>query len=103
MFRPAIRLDDLWSGEMTSVLVAGRRVLLVNVDGDVAAFEDRCLHKGVPLSNGTLAGRILTCSAHEWAYDVTTGCGINPASICLRRFPVLVADGVIQVDVEERL
>jgi nitrite reductase/ring-hydroxylating ferredoxin subunit len=33
-----INLDDLWEGDMTSVVVDGEVVLLVNVDGTVRAY-----------------------------------------------------------------
>jgi len=29
-----------------------------------AAYEDSCPHAGVPLSEGTLSGRLITCSRH---------------------------------------
>ena len=87
----ALPLDELWSGEMRQVIVRGVRVLLVNVDGSVRAYEDRCRHQGVALSLGKLEGDVLTCSAHAWQYDVRTGCGVNPESVRLRAFAVAVA------------
>jgi len=47
-------LQDLWDGEMQGHLVAGCKVLLVKLDGQVTAFEDRCAHLGVALSEGSL-------------------------------------------------
>ncbi len=96
----AARLEGLWSGEMLGVAVGGVRVLLVNIDGAVSAFEDRCAHQRLPLRDGRLKGRVLTCSAHEWEYDACTGQGLNPKCVQLRRFPVLVRDGDILVDVD---
>jgi len=37
-FRPVLRADNLWIGEMAAVNVDGRPVLLVNVEGTVRAF-----------------------------------------------------------------
>ena len=98
-FRKAASLADLWSGEMRGVLVDGRRVLLVNLDGDVHAYEDRCLHQSVPLSEGRLEGHVLTCSAHEWQYDACTGRGINPENVRLRGFAVRLEGDDVLVDV----
>src|SRR5262245_13829224 len=100
-YRLAARLDNLWSGEMLGVCLGGRRVLLVRIDGEVHAYEDRCAHLGVALSEGRLAGGVLTCRAHEWQYDVRTGRSINPKSAMLRRFPVRIEGGAILVAVEE--
>jgi toluene monooxygenase system ferredoxin subunit len=94
-------LDDLWAGEMRGLLVGGARVLLLNCAGTVHAYEDRCAHKGVQLSKGRLDGTTLTCSAHEWKYDASTGTGQNPEVACLRRFAVKVEGDDIYVDVED--
>lgn len=96
------RLDDLWSGEMVGICAAGRRILLVHVDGEVSAFEDRCAHLGVPMSDGCLAGGVIACKAHAWKYDARTGAGINPKTVSLRRFPVRIdAEGAIWVALDE--
>jgi toluene monooxygenase system ferredoxin subunit len=99
-FRAALRAEDLWIGEMAGVKVDGRPVLLVNVEGTVSAFEDRCRHRAQPLSQGKLTGNRLVCAAHEWTYDAATGCGINPEGVALRRYPVRIVAGQIEVDVE---
>ena len=99
-FKPVLRQDDLWIGEMTSVKVEGRPVLLVNVEGTVCAYEDRCRHLAHPLSRGTLAGRRLVCAAHAWEYDAHTGCGLNPDGVALRRYAVRIAAGEIEVDLD---
>lgn len=87
-WRLASTLDDLWEGEMAGVHLGTVDVLLCNVDGEVFAYEDRCPHLANPLSKGVLDGGVLTCAAHEWTFDVRTGTGVNPASACLRRYPV---------------
>jgi toluene monooxygenase system ferredoxin subunit len=97
-FTRAGRLEDVWPGEMRPVEVNGRRLLLVNVGGQLAAFTDRCAHLGVPLSQGRLDGRVLTCSAHRWQYDAGTGQGVNPATACMASWPVRVENGNILVD-----
>ncbi len=81
-------LDDLWEGDMRSVMLGGREVLLCNVEGAVFAYDDPCPHLGNLLSTGTLEGHVLTCAAHEWSFDMRTGAGINPAGVCLHRYPV---------------
>jgi toluene monooxygenase system ferredoxin subunit len=99
-FQPVLRQDDLWIGEMTGVKVEGRPVLLVNVEGTVCAYEDRCRHLARPLSEGKLTGNRLVCAAHAWEYDACTGRGINPDNMALRRYPVRIAAGDILVDLD---
>lgn len=99
-FKPALREDELWIGEMTGVKVEGRPVLLVNVGGTVCAYEDRCRHLAHPLSLGRLAGNRLVCAAHAWEYDACTGRGLNPDGVVLRRYAVRIAGGEITVDLD---
>ena len=100
-FRAVLREEELWSGEKLGLEIEGRRLLLVNVDGVVRAFEDRCAHQAWPLSRGTLEGRELTCALHRWRYDACTGLGLNPPGVALRRYPVAVVDGQITVDLDD--
>lgn len=97
-FHKAASLDDLWSGEKLGVTVAGRRVLLMNIDGVVYAYVDRCQHAGLPLSEGMLENSVLTCRAHHWQYDAASGCGLNPSGIQLQSLPLRVEQGEIFVD-----
>ena len=99
-FGKAATLDELWIGEKLGVVVSGCPVLLVNVDGTVCAYEDRCRHKGIALSQGTLDGHVLTCAVHGWIYDARTGAGINPERTQLPCFPVKIEGNDIFVDVE---
>jgi nitrite reductase/ring-hydroxylating ferredoxin subunit len=79
---------DLWIGEMRRFEVAGTPVLLVRVELGVFAYEDRCAHLGVALSEGVLEGCTLTCKAHHYQYDVRTGLGLNPVGSSLRPLTV---------------
>lgn len=94
-------VSDVWDGDFLPCDAAGTRVLVVKLDGTIHAYEDRCAHLGVPLSEGSLEDGVLTCSAHRYQYDARTGCGKNPASVRLRRFPVKVEEGQILVDIGE--
>jgi nitrite reductase [NAD(P)H] small subunit len=43
------------------------------VDDRVFALEDRCPHKGGPLSQGIVHGTSVTCPLHNWALSLETG------------------------------
>lgn len=98
-FFKAAGLDELWNGEMMACTAQGAKVLLIKLGDEIFAYEDRCAHLGVPLSQGSLEGHVLTCSAHLWQYDVESGFGVNPSAARLRPFPVKVVGGDILVDV----
>ena len=98
-YQRAAALDALWPGEMLGVQLGSTKVVLINHEGTVHAFEDRCAHQAALLSKGRLEGTVLTCSVHHWCYDVRSGEGVNPRSARLRRLPCKVEDQVVFVDV----
>jgi toluene monooxygenase system ferredoxin subunit len=98
-FQKAIAIEELWSGEMAGLSIAGEPVLLVNIDGVIRAYADWCPHQRSRLSMGSLKDRVLTCASHHWQFDAVTGRGINPKDASLTPIAVKIADGEILVDV----
>ena len=47
--------------------------LFRTADNRVFALDDRCPHKGGPLSEGIVHGHQVTCPLHDWVFDLTTG------------------------------
>jgi toluene monooxygenase system ferredoxin subunit len=94
-------LDDLWEGELLPVTVDGVEVIVLNVGGEVVAFEDRCPHVANPLSSGSFDGELLVCAAHQWTFTAVDGQGVNPSIACLRRFAVQVIDEAVAVNVHD--
>jgi toluene monooxygenase system ferredoxin subunit len=101
-FVQAAKQDELWPGEVLALRVGGESVLLAAFDSGVVAYEDRCPHQGVPLSKGRLDGCVLTCSAHQWQFDLQSGRGVNPESSRLRRYPVRIEGDAIWVDPKKK-
>jgi phenylpropionate dioxygenase-like ring-hydroxylating dioxygenase large terminal subunit len=66
-----------------AVQVLGTWWVLVRLDGELVAFEDRCPHRLAPLSIGTVNTRdgadttcaaVLTCGYHGWSFDAAGRC-----------------------------
>ena len=93
----AMDLDDLWEGDIEGVEVGGCKVIIVNVDGAVRAYQDRCPHQEWPLSDGDLDGEVLTCINHMWEFNAVTGQGINPADEALFPIPCKVEGDIVFV------
>lgn len=62
-------------------------------------MDDGCLHAGVSLGAGKLEGTVVTCRAHGWRYDVTTGCTKHVPDYGVKSYPVKIVDGKILVAV----
>jgi nitrite reductase/ring-hydroxylating ferredoxin subunit len=61
------------SGEMRVFDVAGTKVNIASVGGQLHAFDDTCTHRACSLAKGKLDGTIVTCPCHGSQFDVTTG------------------------------
>lgn len=72
-FTPVARVEDIAPGTMKRFVVSRRAVVLANIDGRFYAFEDRCQHWGVRLSDGALEGCVVRCRAHGWRHDIVRG------------------------------
>ena len=65
--------DALGVDQMKLVRVGSRRIVLARTEAGYVAFDDRCTHKGGPLSDGTLACGVVQCPWHGSQFDVRTG------------------------------
>lgn len=96
-WHPVMPADDLWEGELEGAEAGGKKIVLLNVDGEIRAYEDRCPHLGSQLSEGDLDGCTLTCAVHLWEFDALTGKGTNPGNSQLTCLDTRVTDGNIEV------
>ena len=69
-----------------------------NADDEIFALEDRCPHKGGPLSQGIVHGRKVTCPMHGWNIELDSGCAVAPDQGCAREFPVKLEGGRVWLD-----
>lgn len=67
--------DEIAPGGLLARTLLGEQVVLYRlVDGSVAALEDRCCHRGLPLSKGCVRGDQLQCGYHGLTFDRTGAC-----------------------------
>ena len=74
------KVAELPAGTVREFHVEGKAIALANVGGTFYAINNTCLHRGGPLGQGVLEGKVLTCPWHGWQFDVTSGkAAQNPA------------------------
>lgn len=79
-FLRAARKDEIPPGSIREFQLDGQTVAISNVEGTFYAIDNTCLHRGGPIGQGALAGKVVTCPWHGWQYDVTNGkVATNPA------------------------
>ena len=69
---PAFFSRQLADGECRGQVMLGERILFKRIDGRVYAIEDRCLHRGVPLSvrPECYTKNTISCWYHGFTFDV---------------------------------
>ncbi len=87
-----------WSHEIEHALaprtICGKEIVLYRrSDGEVAALENACWHRLLPLSLGWLQGDEVVCGYHGLVFDAGGRCTHMPAqetinpSACVRTYP----------------
>jgi len=108
-------LNDFWyiaapSSEIRKRPVARRLmnervVLFRDADGRAHALEDRCAHRNMALSRGTVVDGRIECPYHGWRYEGGGTCVHVPSlgasarlpRLCVRAFATRESDGYIWV------
>lgn len=85
----------------------GARVVRTEI-GDVAVFraaddavfalEDRCPHKGGPLSQGIVFDRRVSCPLHGMTIHLESGEAQAPDRGCARKYRVRIEKGVVHLN-----
>ena len=98
-----VGLEGVPPGTMVMAWADGTdQVLVVNVDGDLRAFQGICSHEYFELDKGFLTRDSLTCALHLSRFDLATGDALDPlAELPLVRYPVVVVDGRVMIEVPE--
>ncbi len=66
-------------------------IALFNLDGKTFyAISNVCMHKGGPLSEGTLEGDIITCPWHGWKYSIRNGKSPHVGGDSISSYPVYI-------------
>ncbi|MFZ0635809.1 MAG: Rieske 2Fe-2S domain-containing protein [Candidatus Acidiferrales bacterium] len=95
----AAKKDEVPAGTIREFQLDGTTVAIANVEGKLYAINNVCLHRGGPLGEGQLTGKIVTCPWHGWTYDVTTGkTTMNPA-VGVDCYPIEIKGDDIFVEV----
>ncbi|TKD15644.1 nitrite reductase small subunit NirD [Rhodobacter capsulatus] len=67
-------LDDIpRQGARVVKTPSGCVAVFRTLDDQVFAMDDRCPHRGGPLSEGIVHGTEVTCPLHGWVFDLATG------------------------------
>lgn len=89
-------------GKALSATLDGLRVAVFRLpDGSLHGLEDRCPHRGAPLSEGILYEEFVACRDHGWSICLRDGKVAAPEQGSVRTFAVMEADGLVWVTLDE--
>ena len=95
---------ELIDGKLLSRTLLEERVLLYKGEsGKVVALNDRCCHRGVPLSTGRREGDCVRCMYHGLKFDATGKCiqipgqEVVPPKLGVRSYPVVERDNLVWI------
>jgi len=103
----AIISDWIDVGALEDVPVRGSRIVKTaagciaifrTTENETFALEDRCPHKGGPLSSGIVHGRSVTCPLHNWVISLETGEAQGDDEGCTNPYQVRVENGRMLMD-----
>jgi nitrite reductase (NADH) small subunit len=75
-----------------------KTICVANVNGEISAMDNICLHRGGPLGQGVISGGKVVCPWHGWEWDPKTGEADAPgAKVAV--YPVKIANGDVLIEV----
>ncbi len=80
---------------------AGDIAVFRTSEDEVYALDNKCPHKGGPLSDGIVHGCRITCPLHNWVLELKTGEAVAPDEGRAVTFPVRVESGIVYVELDE--
>jgi len=91
-------------GALSEIPVLGSRVVRTAAgdiavfrtgDDEVFALDDRCPHKGGPLSQGIVHNKRVTCPLHNFVIELRSGMAVAPDEGCTRAHPAKVENNMV--------
>ncbi len=73
-------------------------ICIANVNGEINAMDNICLHRGGPLGQGVIENGKVICPWHGWAWDLKTG-EAGPLGAKVSVYPVKIQGGDVLVEI----
>lgn len=90
---------EIPNNKMKVFKVENHEILVINIEGELYAFENRCPHMGYPLYFGRLEGKVLTCGFHYAKFDLATGKSLGSVTDkSLKKFKIRIQNTIVEVE-----
>jgi len=76
-----------------------KTICVANVNGEISAMDNICLHRGGPLGEGVISGGKVVCPWHGWEWDPKTGEAAQNANAKVAVYPMKIENGDVMVEI----
>lgn len=90
-------VDEVPAGQRKRFPLGALDILIINTGKRFYACAAECPHMGETLETAEIHGHVLTCSAHQYQLDLSSGKCPSDADLEIPVFPVEVRDGAVWV------
>ena len=98
VWRAVARVDEVLADVVLEVAVGNTPVILVQIDGEVVAYQGTCPHQFARLVHGVVADGWLRCPQHRAKFRLADGtCGPGWDLPALRRHNVRIDNGTVHL------
>ena len=80
---------------------AGNIAVFRTENDEVFALDDRCPHKGGPLSQGIVHNKRVTCPLLNFVIELESGRAVAPDEGCTHSYPAKVENGIVWLSVRQ--
>jgi nitrite reductase (NADH) small subunit len=87
--------------EGRAVQIGEEEVAIFNLGDRFLAIENRCPHRGGPLSDGIVSGSTVVCPLHAWKVCLESGKVTKPSEerACLVSYRTRLEDGLVLIEI----
>ena len=95
--------EEIEAGLLSRTIMAQPMGLYRDAEGNVGALEDRCCHRGAPLTHGHIIDKGLQCGYHGLTFDTKGSCVMIPGQknippqAHVRHFPLVERDQILWI------
>ncbi|HEY7792325.1 MAG TPA: nitrite reductase small subunit NirD [Vicinamibacterales bacterium] len=89
---PLAACKDIPRREGRAIRIGERAIAIFNLGDRFVAVDDRCPHRGGPLSDGIISGATIVCPLHAWKICLESGAVNTPGHLraCIRTYPTRI-------------
>ncbi len=92
--------NEFEPGSHKCVRAENNMLLVIRTEDEFRVVDNSCPHAGMPLDQGYVEGKVLTCPFHGYAYNIDTGKNVDfEGDVPLTTYPVKIENGNLMVEI----